>query len=405
MPTYTKQAPKGIEVVDIRYRGKTVTTVSTLPGGKPKKKVTTYKSERMAHARYKMALESRKTKGWVHLSQTRPIIENRDLERAIAQHLDDDEPRIVYGDWLLEQGDPRGDLIAVQRELRSADDDLTKTLAARERKLLRDHASLWFGTLDEILDEPDHQRPTLRATWRLGFFDEVEVRLSEGGMPWLPMLSEAVGVLATLQSSRFVRRLVLGGSADNIAPSLLRIANAWPTTLRSLCVTGQLWGEYTPNPHRIGSLEPLCNAHPQLEELEMKLDKQPLGTVTLPALRRLALWTYSLSRYQIAEIAAGTWSKVTSFELGIGRGDPTLVPKELAKLFSSTLFPALERLQLVSLRNDDFAAGLGSVLASSSLLPQLRELAIANTEPSAVTAFEASLGSKTLAVTTTERET
>ncbi len=37
--------------------------------------------------------------------------------RAVLAHPDDDQPRLVYADWLDEQGDPRGEFIRLQVEL------------------------------------------------------------------------------------------------------------------------------------------------------------------------------------------------------------------------------------------------------------------------------------------------
>ena len=53
--------------------------------------------------------------------------------------------RAVYGDWLQERGDPRGELIALQlREPKTADQ------AKRERALVDQHAEKWIGRLTEI---------------------------------------------------------------------------------------------------------------------------------------------------------------------------------------------------------------------------------------------------------------
>jgi len=57
-----------------------------------------------------------------------------DLLDAVLADLDDDAPRLAFGAWLRERGDPRGDLIALQ----CAGGDRT-----REHELLAQHAAAW----------------------------------------------------------------------------------------------------------------------------------------------------------------------------------------------------------------------------------------------------------------------
>jgi uncharacterized protein (TIGR02996 family) len=76
---------------------------------------------------------------------------------------DDDAPRLVYADWLEEQGDPRGEFIRLQCELArepvqpSRLDPLEKDfvhdgpaeLRIREAELLREHERQWLGSVAE----------------------------------------------------------------------------------------------------------------------------------------------------------------------------------------------------------------------------------------------------------------
>jgi len=66
------------------------------------------------------------------------------LLAAIHAAPDDDAPRAVYADWLVERGDRRGELIALQL----ADGDTRE----RERELLRDHGRSWAGDLGKAFD-------------------------------------------------------------------------------------------------------------------------------------------------------------------------------------------------------------------------------------------------------------
>jgi len=81
----------------------------------------------------------------------------RDLLGLIHGAPDDDGPRLVYADWLLEHGDPRGELIAVQCEVKAAwrrtrsagtgdacSPD-TDRLHDRIAELATQHAGTWLG--------------------------------------------------------------------------------------------------------------------------------------------------------------------------------------------------------------------------------------------------------------------
>jgi uncharacterized protein (TIGR02996 family) len=59
---------------------------------------------------------------------------------------EDDAAHLVYADWLLERGDPRGEFIQVQCALaRTRDSDAQRKLRARERALIAKHHLAWIG--------------------------------------------------------------------------------------------------------------------------------------------------------------------------------------------------------------------------------------------------------------------
>ncbi len=65
---------------------------------------------------------------------------------AIADEPDEDGPRLVYADWLMEQGDPRGELIRIQCELDglAADAPGQHSLRTRSEQLKRQVLG-WLG--------------------------------------------------------------------------------------------------------------------------------------------------------------------------------------------------------------------------------------------------------------------
>jgi uncharacterized protein (TIGR02996 family) len=79
--------------------------------------------------------------------------EREALFRAILEGPDDDAVRLVFADWLDENGDEadrkRAELIRLQCELANLPDDDPRyaELEARERRLVAEHAGAWLGPL------------------------------------------------------------------------------------------------------------------------------------------------------------------------------------------------------------------------------------------------------------------
>jgi uncharacterized protein (TIGR02996 family) len=103
---------------------------------------------------------------------------NERLMDAILAAPDDDAPRLVYADYLLEHDDPRGEFIIIQCTLGravsgvrggsrvSAARDSFDELKQRERQLLHKNGRAWLGPYGRILR---------KVTWRRGFLWSAEM--------------------------------------------------------------------------------------------------------------------------------------------------------------------------------------------------------------------------------------
>jgi len=69
--------------------------------------------------------------------------QEQELLEGIWAEPDRDDVRLVYADWLQQQGDPRGEFIMLQMERESR--PLSLAESAREFRLLRDHSEAWLG--------------------------------------------------------------------------------------------------------------------------------------------------------------------------------------------------------------------------------------------------------------------
>jgi uncharacterized protein (TIGR02996 family) len=117
------------------------------------------------------------------------------LLRRIRQDPRDDGARLVYADWLLERGDPHGELIVLQQRLTAGQASAQEQ--ARARALLRDHRDALLGPLALVLCNVVFERGFLAraelaqnaaaaaATWAQATGDErlatlVELRKGRG---------------------------------------------------------------------------------------------------------------------------------------------------------------------------------------------------------------------------------
>jgi uncharacterized protein (TIGR02996 family) len=78
-------------------------------------------------------------------------VRNPDLHAAVLAAPDDDVPRLVYADWLMERGDPRGELIALQVERATlhAINPRAAALMGREKALMLTHYKSWQARLPQ----------------------------------------------------------------------------------------------------------------------------------------------------------------------------------------------------------------------------------------------------------------
>jgi uncharacterized protein (TIGR02996 family) len=172
------------------------------------------------------------------------------LEAAIDQRPDEAHGYAVYGDWLSQQGDLRGELIALQ---------LLPSLDRKQRERVK--ALLYEPTIRCL--------PGPLAHWRWGFVHTATLVRPTA-------LSEAVDVgrLLAHPSLRFLRALTLG--QEPLGPTLAALGRRAPSALTL----------YSP---REFELSQVPTTLPSLERLGLSVP-QVVGTLPhLPSLRALEL--------------------------------------------------------------------------------------------------------------------
>ena len=97
------------------------------------------------------------------------------LLAAVYAQPRDDGPRLVYADWLLERGDPRGEFITLQFKRRQA--ALSDAESRREMALLKQHGKQWLGALAPVMS---FGKGYARSTFERGFLSTADIILSVG---------------------------------------------------------------------------------------------------------------------------------------------------------------------------------------------------------------------------------
>jgi uncharacterized protein (TIGR02996 family) len=151
-----------------------------------------------------------------------PDLTEQALVDAIAEHPDDDDPFLIYSDWLLERGHPRGEYIALACQKRH--NGLSPALARRLATLER--VPYLFGPLDEVATTWQRARPR-------GIDRTLEVYGSPTSLTWLEVARHPL--VRALESIRFVFE-------PNVqrVPGLVAVARAAPRLRQINDVSGEV---------------------------------------------------------------------------------------------------------------------------------------------------------------------
>ena len=270
--------------------------------------------------------------------------------RILAQP--ETEAFLVYGDYLAERGDPRGELVSVQTRLVAHPAD--RQLRAREAELFASHRAAWLGPLAEL------PRDQFCCTWSNGFLD------------WAELGSETpedlVDALFALPHIGFVRRLTLAGRTRDYHDALARLGAHAPAGLRALDIRGlQSSG---PPRTALGDGGPLAKL-PALRALSLRVDWPALHTVGVPGLSALAIHCPHLEPGDMAAFEHPRWASLERLELHVARDDessPATTPAALAPIL------ALPNLRVLVLRGASDLAALIDQLAAAPVLAHLESL-------------------------------
>lgn len=290
-------------------------------------------------------------------------------EREILANVDDDAAFAVYGDWLAERGDPRGELISLH----------ARGATKRAASFLKQHPELWGGLADLVGDV------VTRAVWRLGFLDAVDIGNTNARISGCAQLSMA-DVLRKLFEGpgRFLRTLSVGlgtvGAWDGgrrvwYDDEVAAITEFVRPTLRHLAIGAVTWEEGSMDETRMGDVASLSEALPQLQRLILRAGYLDMRGARFSEVRELSLATASLTPRLMNPLDARSFPKLEKLALAFLPGR-TVTIKESGRDALEIMLSCVpqESMWALGLRNFEAHHIALPLLLDSTLAAQLREL-------------------------------
>lgn len=303
-----------------------------------------------------------------------PAPHSNQFLQEVIDHPDADEPRLVYADWLEENGSPRGEFIRLQCELANLNELDEPFYEGRDRshELLNRHRETW---LDELGLKP---KLFQKAIFKRGFVEKITIRASS-------FVAESAKIMAATPVNQ-VRFNYIKGRGDQLAdckalkqirdldlrslnvpePDLIGLVSSpHLNSLRSLQITNFDTGI----PLSIGQILSEFASRESLESLELGGSVSSMDASVLalsgdgfPELKHLSF--ESLGGY-CPDLSSARVPKLESLRIH------ARLKVESCKNLTALPLPNLQRLDLARTRIP--AKGLG-LLARAGALNQVQEL-------------------------------
>lgn len=299
-------------------------------------------------------------------------VERDALWRAIMESPEDNEPRLVFADWLLQRDEPLGELIAIQC---SASFATNYSLKVRAAELVRTHGARWNAELG-LGDASISYERGLPHLARVRLHAEALEIVERAPIRWIrfhhhdPATDPIESMRAIANDPRLARVHALNTYGGETCLHAL-LASSY-LAMRKLIVEGR---ECTS-----GAARALAEANlPLLETLSLSgalgstwgdADTGVLARANLPALRELYIHSLDVGADTLRHVASSTFERLETLAISSERG----LQDGIAALAASSNFTRLTTLDLSRCQLADLAL---VALASSDALPALRRLDLA----------------------------
>ncbi|MEJ7600701.1 MAG: hypothetical protein WKG01_22535 [Kofleriaceae bacterium] len=282
---------------------------------------------------------------------------NPELEALCEGSPDSPDPWAVYADWLIAQGDPRGEVAALH---------LAGKPAAARRVLAAHYAQLCGN----------EERP-IALELRHGFAVAATLTIDRTGVLPLDVLTQQV---LDAPIARFLQSLRFGlahfeSHTNTWRPTLDAVLRApHASRIRERRFDAYSYQDCELSWTTFGDFSTAWPALANLELLHLRSGAGgTLGTIVLPNLRTFIRESGGLTSTELAAIASADWPRLAHLEIWTGSSNhgSDITLHHLVPILAGRGLPALRHLGIV---NSELSDSLIAELARSEILPQLHSL-------------------------------
>jgi uncharacterized protein (TIGR02996 family) len=385
MPRYEFKEGSSSKFWQITLSDNTFTTRWGRIGTDGQEKTQTFDSAAAAKKEYDKLVREKEKKGYELVGEgddegdgeAGESASNPELETAIFANPDSADAYLVYGDWLQSQGDPRGELIALQNAALQASGEEATKLKKQVNAFIKKHKGTLLG--EELVDAWDEEE--LKVEWHLGFIRSARVGQKDYDSD--TEIAELVKALLAHPSARFLQGLTIGMAHfddENNYGDVVEALNEALTALGGSKTLQHLFiGDFEyPDDTEISwshltDISGLLKQLPGLRTLRLRGASLELGDVNLPELREFTVETGGLPLAAVKSIAAAKWPKLERLEVWFGSdnygGEGGV--EDIQPILDGKGLPNLKSLGLC---NSEFTDELCKVLPSAKVLKQLERL-------------------------------
>jgi len=304
---------------------------------------------------------------------------NAELEAAIFAAPQDLDAWGVYGDWLQERGDPRGELLSLEVEAERG--NVSAASAQRCEAIFAQHRAAWLGeTLTKALEMQVDGEEVLELQWKFGFIHFVKVRAVYDFSG--PKPNEIWRALFKLESFKFAQEVRIGvtgleGDADfdDVLMSLSKHGKL--RSIRRIFVGDFESEEQEITWVKVGNVGRLWPVLPNLEYMLVRGGGIELGVVEHDKLAELHIETAGLPKAAVRSLAKAKLPALHTLEVWLGeeeRSEQHGEHSDIDDLRPLLTGAGLPKLRHLGLKNCDYEDDIAIALCTAPIVKQLETL-------------------------------
>jgi uncharacterized protein (TIGR02996 family) len=302
---------------------------------------------------------------------------NPELEAGIFDDPTNEEAWQVYGDWLQEQHDARGELISLDQQRAKATGASKKQLEARIAEIETEHKKSWLGGLAKLLGHDDIDR-IAKLEWSRGYI--VGASVGNSDEDWSgPSPDTILRALVKSPTAMFLADLSIGttyddddwqGLMDKNVHAITKAGKLEALTNLSIADTEGYWDISSTS---VGDVTKVLPVVPRLRSLFVRGGQIDLSQLHHDLLESVTLETGGLPQGTVRAVGKCQLPNATQLVVYFGSSDYGAGGSiaDLQPLFTGKGVPKLEHLGLC---NAEFQDDIARELAKSPLLAQLKHV-------------------------------